>query len=362
MTAISGRAPWYTGLGAREPGEAARAASILMGVAAVLVFVKNTSSQLLFGSAEWGGGSVSGLEFVLTRLVVPVGVLLMAAAVRRPRIARSPYVGSVCAMAMVVLLVVVLVGAGDDAAGSQIFFVLPVIWAAFYLRTLGFVVIAVAAAAGMVAIAQWVTPGGIAGGALVLIASILTTGALIFRERRAAEATERLLELQGNRDALTGLSSRRVLDRVLSERLRSPGTGGLSILLIDMDNLKSVNDTGGHPAGDAVLRSIAALIAAAAGPSDVACRMGGDEFALLLVDRDGDEVVAVAERLCDDSRGIVAGSSGSAGETRMSVSIGVAHVPRDAADVEALYEVADRRLYIAKARGRDQVVMVDRDG
>ena len=362
MIAVPRRGGWYGGLATREPMEAASAASLLMAVGALLLFVKNASAQLMFGSPEPDGRVVSTLEFTLTTIVVPISVLLIAAAIRRSRVAGAPYTGLAAALTMVILLTVVIVGSGDDSAGAQIFFVLPVIWSAFYLRPLGFVVVALAAAAAMVVIAQAVTTGGIAGGgALFLIASILTAGVLIFRERRAADVMEELLEVQANTDGLTGLATRRVLDAALADRLASEEARDLSLLVIDIDHFKSVNDSGGHATGDAALRAIGALIGRAAAPGDVACRMGGDEFARRVSGARRDEVHRVAEDIGREVREISGpAGSGVSGDGALSVSIGVAHAPQDATDVAALYEAADRRLYVAKARGRGCVVVVDR--
>ncbi len=360
MTGTQSRAHRTAGLQTREPLEAARLASSLLGVAAVLLFMKNWTSLLLFGSTEPDGREVSGATLILTSVVVPAALLLVALVLRDETVARWGFTGFVTAAMILALTGAVILGTGDDSAGAQAFFVLPMIWAAFYLRPLGFVLIALAAAAMMVVVAQVVTPGGIAGGVLFLIAAVLTTGVLIFRERRATEVTEQLLEIQANTDALTGLSSRRVLDEALDRGLMTPGHR-LSLLLIDIDHFKSINDHGGHLAGDNALRAVASLIGGAAGPSDVACRMGGDEFALLLIDLDEDDALTIAERLCSLAREIaIPSGAGLRGDGRMSVSVGVARAPGDARDVAALYEAADRRLYAAKARGRARVVVVDR--
>ncbi len=337
--------------------------SVLLVVAAFLLAVKNGTAQVVFGSPEPDGRNVSLAEFVAVSVLVPAVILGLAFVLRRDRVAERALTGFVCATGALAVQAVVVLGTRDDSAGSQGFFVLPVIWAAFYLRPLGFAIIAGASAAVMVAVALVVTPGGVAGGALYLVAAVLTTGVLIFRERRATEITERLLELQANTDALTGLSSRRVLDGELAEALAGEDASGASLIVVDVDHFKSINDLGGHLAGDTVLRAVGSVIAQAAGPADVACRMGGDEFALLVRGRPDEEAVAVAERLCADVREIPAPpGSGPARDGRMSISVGVAHAPADAGGVEELYEVADRRLYAAKARGRGRVVVADRAG
>jgi diguanylate cyclase (GGDEF)-like protein len=154
-------------------------------------------------------------------------------------------------------------------------------------------------------------------------------------------------------DPLTGLWNRRQLaTRLQEETARAVRhRTALSFLLVDVDRLKQLNDRAGHQAGDEALRRVAEAIRRSCRRSDVAARYGGDEFAVLAPATAGSDAAALAERIR------VAVRESVASEPTISVSIGVA----DLSDLPAielqheLYAAADRALYLAKARGRDQV-------
>lgn len=162
-------------------------------------------------------------------------------------------------------------------------------------------------------------------------------------------------------DALTGLENRRGFDDELHrhlERAREIGRP-LALLLIDVDHFKRFNDTYGHQAGDACLRIVAELLAGLVVPSKgIAARYGGEEFAIILHDGEAVRAEAFAEELraCVASLPLPA-RDGSAGT--LTVSIGVA-IAEPADDERALISRADRRLYSAKAAGRDRVCASDR--
>src|SRR5690606_6790499 len=126
----------------------------------------------------------------------------------------------------------------------------------------------------------------------------------------------------------------------------------IGVIVVDVDHFKSVNDEYGHAAGDDVLRSIAALIAAAARKDDVVARMGGEEFVVLLPETGIDAARRFAERL----RSTVA-------ETRfgqvanVTISLGVAGYPVHSADLNDALALADAALYRAKAAGRNCVLL-----
>ena len=154
------------------------------------------------------------------------------------------------------------------------------------------------------------------------------------------------------RDSLTGLANRRLFDESLerevarARRLSSP----LSLVVIDVDHFKQINDSIGHQAGDAVLRQTAAAIVASTKAFDVAARYGGDEFVLLLPGCSASDARGAAERVC----GAIVGGVTTAAVT---VSAGVATLPEHAHDAERLVAAADDALYEAKRDGRDQVVV-----
>jgi two-component system, cell cycle response regulator len=161
-------------------------------------------------------------------------------------------------------------------------------------------------------------------------------------------------------DSLTGAPNRRYFQRRLSRALeRLHGVGGaLCLLSLDIDHFKEINDRYGHASGDAVLQELVARIGQCLpGKSDWFARMGGEEFAVVLEEADLTGATLIAERL----REAIAGTPirTRAGEFRVTVSIGLSELDnapnREAASVESLLHLADRRLYISKGKGRNCV-------
>jgi diguanylate cyclase (GGDEF)-like protein len=154
-------------------------------------------------------------------------------------------------------------------------------------------------------------------------------------------------------DTLTGLRNRRYLTRRFAqelERLRRYGTP-LSLLLIDVDRLKLINDRYGHAGGDAALRSVAHSLETTCRGADVVARFGGDEFAVMLPSTSAAEAAILAERLLST----VERDSAPTGRA-ISVSVGVAEaLPGDTAD--EVCEAADRALYRSKWNGRRRVTV-----
>ncbi len=157
------------------------------------------------------------------------------------------------------------------------------------------------------------------------------------------------------RDPLTGLHNRRAFTQRLDEALvRSRRSGApVALLMLDLDHFKDVNDRHGHPAGDQALRTVAALLVRELRAVDVAARLGGEEFGVLLPGTDQAEAVRVAERL----RVAVARCPVVCASTTLSVttSIGAVAYPRHARTADELSRLADEALYLAKRGGRDRV-------
>ncbi|WP_237476828.1 GGDEF domain-containing protein [Lichenibacterium dinghuense] len=156
-------------------------------------------------------------------------------------------------------------------------------------------------------------------------------------------------------DPLTGLANRRRFDERLADEVRRARAIGLplSLLALDIDHFKRVNDTHGHAAGDLVLKQVATLIAAKSRHLDTPCRVGGEEFVVIVPGLEGGFAAAAAERL----RRAVAETTVSlqdGGELRATVSLGLATLrPGETADM--LSRRADAALYGAKREGRDRV-------
>lgn len=172
---------------------------------------------------------------------------------------------------------------------------------------------------------------------------------------RTAELSRLNAELQSlaRTDALTGLANRmHANERLAGEfgRYRRTGTG-YALLVMDIDHFKRVNDTWGHPAGDAVLRHVAAVLRATLRTTDFIGRIGGEEFLVILPATELEQAVSVAEKLRAAVEGAPVEPVG-----RVTLSIGVhAPTPADADEDKALHD-ADQRLYAAKAGGRNRVV------
>jgi two-component system, cell cycle response regulator len=158
------------------------------------------------------------------------------------------------------------------------------------------------------------------------------------------------------RDGLTGLLNRREFLRLLREELERSRRyrRSCTLLLLDIDRFKTVNDTWGHPAGDAVIRAVAGRVLNEVRPMDRAARYGGEEFAMLLPETGVQGAMIAAERI----RGAIAATPiaiSSDQAVPVTVSIGVAAYPAGGADEQALISSADKALYAAKQGGRDRV-------
>jgi len=159
-------------------------------------------------------------------------------------------------------------------------------------------------------------------------------------------------------DPLTGCLNRRGFDQVLALNVSAAArrNARLSLLAIDLDHFKSINDTVGHLGGDSVLRELVELLTRCSRGSDVVARVGGEEFVVLLPDADNEMAGVLAERILQSVRGHLFRTI--RGGHRITVSIGLAseHVT-DAHIAGSLRARADEALYVAKRLGRDRVVM-----
>lgn len=187
---------------------------------------------------------------------------------------------------------------------------------------------------------------------------------LIAHKRRNDQQRDRLAAglRMAVTDPLTGLHNRRyalpALARMVAERRLAPGAGAL--LLLDLDHFKRVNDSYGHPAGDAVLVETAARLRAQLGPGDLVARLGGEEFLIALPGIPPSAACQLAERLRAALSGAPISLPGIPGGFHITASIGLvfASTPDEAA--EALIARADRAMLGAKCGGRNRIGLADR--
>jgi diguanylate cyclase (GGDEF)-like protein len=174
-------------------------------------------------------------------------------------------------------------------------------------------------------------------------------GAALVASGRALENTKYLAQ----HDALTGLCNRLLFNEMLERHLAAArrSHGSLAILAIDLDDFKQLNDLQGHPAGDRVL-AVGERTTKTIRVSDVAARMGGDEFAVLLNDADSEVAQALAERLL-----AALSEPYEAHLPPISASIGIAALPVTATTAQGLLERAGRALYVAKHAGKHSALM-----
>ncbi|WP_018238452.1 bifunctional diguanylate cyclase/phosphodiesterase [Ensifer sp. BR816] len=210
--------------------------------------------------------------------------------------------------------------------------------------------------------AKLITTGllGLIAAAVILASTFLFSPLLkkLRNEHRRTMAFEKQLTQLAHTDALTGLNNRSSFNLALGNlfgELERTGTG-FSMLLVDLDRFKSINDGLGHPAGDAVLRHVARALQRTLRMSDVIARLGGDEFAVLLPGiGDAAALEAVAARAIE---AIAAGISFEERTLEVSASIGGAVVPDHAADEASLMRIVDLALYTAKG-SRSATVIFD---
>lgn len=192
-----------------------------------------------------------------------------------------------------------------------------------------------------------------------IIGSIGSLRDITDRVRAEAHAKDEMTRA-ANTDMLTGLSSRSVFFYKLDEELRriKRNQKDMSVLLIDMDYFKNINDNYGQDVGDTVLKGVARIISSCLRETDTGARIGGEEFGVILPETPASGAFWVGERI----RSNVAKETFALGDENhlfgCTVSIGIASAQADTLmNAEELYKTADQRLYIAKHTGRNQVSM-----
>lgn len=187
--------------------------------------------------------------------------------------------------------------------------------------------------------------------AVPLPAAMLATSALLIGSVRLLTSIRQLHQFieahqQARTDDLTSLANRRHLHERLVALTSNPSTAPVSLILLDLDRFKLINDTLGHDVGDELLRHVGRCLVGEVGDG-VAARLGGDEFAIVLQGLDSSRTLAVAHRV---HRAIAADYRTGSINIRVDASVGVAVWPDDGADVDDLLRAADQAMYEAKRR------------
>jgi diguanylate cyclase (GGDEF)-like protein len=163
------------------------------------------------------------------------------------------------------------------------------------------------------------------------------------------------LEFQTQVDSLTGLFNRRAFEKKVAEeferakRYQHP----LSLLMFDIDNFKTINDTYGHHGGDTALMKISEILKAKTRRSDFPSRYGGEEFVLVLPETDQDSALQVATKIQDEIRSCAFGINDK--QFSLTVSVGISSLPtKDYGDWKEMLHAADQALYSAKRNGKDR--------
>lgn len=328
---------------ARDHVVASRAIGLMTTAASCYAVVNGLVSPETMGTRT--GGWVVTVAFA-TVMVVLSGLLTV-----RPR--RAPGWAPAALAGLAGLMVLVLdLWTDDSSFGAQVYLGWPALFAAFYLRPwAAWLLTAQAVVADVVLLAVLEGLVGVLRDAPAHLATFALVTALLTTSGQRQERLTTRLRSEAAQDSLTGLLTRRAFDRAFDQHLAAGTAEGL--LLVDVDRFKSVNDTHGHPAGDAVLCVVATELLAACRAGDVVGRLGGDEFAVVLV---GDRVTERDLRAVADRFHAAVGrcSVPGAAAHRLSVSVGVARAaPGETA--HALVAAADAALYEAKRSGRDRV-------
>ncbi|WP_379153514.1 diguanylate cyclase [Paenibacillus sp. sgz5001063] len=177
----------------------------------------------------------------------------------------------------------------------------------------------------------------------------LLTKAVAIAWRDIQEQTDQLTQ-EAMTDSLTGLPNRRSLENTMNQWIAAQFS--FSVIVLDVDKFKFVNDTYGHLAGDEVLKQVAGILKASIRPGDVCCRLGGEEFVVLLPRTKAGDAYLVAERIrktleiCDVPLAM-----------KVTSSQGIAHYPSDGSSLEELLKQADYAMYSAKKQGRNRTII-----
>lgn len=188
---------------------------------------------------------------------------------------------------------------------------------------------------------------------LRLLTTLANQVAVAVENARLYEETEQLAVTDGLTEVFNHRYFQAFLDRELSRARRYHRP--LSLIMIDLDRFKSINDNYGHQVGDTVLRGVAAIIKSQARDVDLVARYGGEEFMVVLPETNKNEAQSLAERIRQAVREQRYSLPDGRAEIRVTISLGVASFPEDGADKSELVDKVDKALYRSKTEGRDRV-------
>lgn len=259
--------------------------------------------------------------------------------------------------AAALLVTATLVINHSDAADGMLLLTWPLLFAAYLLpRRTAYVTLVIVWACLTAILTEGSGPARLAAW-VETSTSLALTLIIILQVREQADRLKKQLAEQAVTDPLTGLANRRAFDEALDRevarqrRTREP----LSLLAVDVDHFKTINDTWGHSAGDETLAALGELLPRLVRSSDTVSRVGGEEFGVLLPDCPEPQARARADAL----RAEVSAASRH-WPYPVTVSVGVATLPDSADDLHDLVVAADRALYVAKESGRDRIGVAPR--
>ncbi|QDU73010.1 diguanylate cyclase [Mucisphaera calidilacus] len=200
-------------------------------------------------------------------------------------------------------------------------------------------------------------------GAVDYVVKPFNHGELLARMRSALR-TKHLVDMLAecaNLDGLTGLRNRRYFDERLAQEVETVRRHdcALTLIIMDIDKFKTINDTLGHPRGDQVIQALGQVIQRVGRMTDIPCRLGGDEFVLMLPQTDTPAVEVVAERLCEAVRSDETLNRLVPNGVTCSVGLASTSMLEDLS-ADALIEAADQALYASKRGGRDRWTAYER--
>lgn len=321
----------------RAAREVARYGSLLFGVAAAV-----TALGLLFPhqpQAEEGG---------LLGVAVAAGAIAITMRVRGERFAAWGFALAVALGTTLVTFSLVFNGerSGGAAGGDEVYYLWVAMYSAHFFgrRALAFQVAFIALAYGMalyiidpgpVAVSRWLTIIGLVAGAATIVRALTERNDQLVRD----------LDKTARTDRLTGLPNRLAFEELFGEEIARSERNGrpLTLVLADVDRLKAINDRWGHAAGDVALAQVGQAMRAQLRPIDTPARIGGDEFAILMPDREPAAAAAAASRL-----GMAVQRGSDEPTCTVALTFGQATFPRDGDIATDLMRTADIALYAAK--------------